>query len=164
MGASAQRGTGHANGNGCLFNPFQLEPAVERCPLATVLRRRLLIHPAKQILHRLFGRGGTDYQEIPRLHEPYRAGMVGSGKNPRQYGIGNRRRQKLPPDITPFKDRSVDRGSLTLREVPMTVVNHHHAPGRWIRTETTSISKSASHRHTQSASACRSTESPHTAD
>ena len=54
--------------------------------------------------------------------------MVGSGKNPRQYGIGNRRRQKLPPDISPFKDRSVDRGSLTLREVPMTVVNHHHAP------------------------------------
>lgn len=120
MPAAPLPGAGHTKIDRRFFDPFQFETAIEFGPGPRVSGRRFGIDFAKQRLDRPLRIGLADDHEIPRLHEPDRAGMVSSGQQSRQYVVGNRRRQKIPTDIPAFEDCPVH--CLPLRSGKLAVV------------------------------------------
>ena len=122
MPSAPLSGAGHTKIDRRFFDPFQFEASIQFGPGPRVSGRRFGIDFAKQCLDRPLRSGLADDHEIPRLHEPDRAGMVGGGQQSRQDVVGNQRRQKVPTDIPAFEDCSVHR--LPLRSGKPAVVTH----------------------------------------
>ena len=121
MPPSALPRAGHADRNWSFFDALQLEPPVQIGALAAIPGRRLRIRPAKQFLDRPLRGGVANHKEIPGLHEAHRPGMVRRRQELCQDCIGNRGRQKFPPDVPPLEDGPIHRGSLRIREPSRTV-------------------------------------------
>jgi hypothetical protein len=108
MATTPLTATGHANVDRRFLDSFELQAPIESRPGAFIAHGRLSIRFLEQLLHDALRCALTDDHKIPWLHEPNRPGVMGCSQYPRKNIVGNRHPQKIPADIPPLENHSVD--------------------------------------------------------
>lgn len=118
MLAAAPTAAGHTEIDRRFFDAFQFQTPIQ-IPLGSrVQGRGLGIGLVEQTFHRAFRRTIADHDEIPRLHEPHRAGMMRRREQSHQHVVRNRVRKKISAHVTALEDRPVDGLPIRARKSP----------------------------------------------
>ena len=95
---------------------FQFQLAVQRPAVPVVVPGGPLIRVFVQRPHHPFQLRVVDHDEVPRLHESDRGGVMGRRQNPEQHLLREWICPELRANVAPFEDRPVHRVTLGLTE------------------------------------------------
>jgi hypothetical protein len=112
--------TGHANVDRCFLDSFELQAPIESRASTFIAHGRLSIRFLEQLLYGALRCALTDDNKIPRLHEPYRPGVMRRSQDPRKNIVRDRRPHKIPADIPPLENHSVDGRPHMVRKLSVT--------------------------------------------
>ena len=116
--------TGNAQVDRRLDDAFQLELAVRVALAFREHHRRFGMGLGKGVMHPLLDLRRADDQEVPRLHETDRWGMVGGEHDAGEHLVRHRVGQELAAHVTAVEDGAIDGGALGVGKGVVDLVFH----------------------------------------